>query len=53
MPCPDLYEIGEWAPLIMDGRNDKEPFAATRIITGADVDYIDLILACLSAQWIA
>jgi hypothetical protein len=48
-----LYKIGECAPLIMDGRDDKEPFAATRIITGADVDYIDLILACLSAQWIA
>jgi len=35
----DRTKIGEWAPLIMDGRDDKEPFAATRIITGTDVDY--------------
>jgi malate dehydrogenase (quinone) len=35
----DRAKIGEWAPLIMDGRDDKEPFAATRIITGTDVDY--------------
>jgi hypothetical protein len=35
----DRAKIAEWAPLIMDGRDDKEPFAATRIITGADVDY--------------
>jgi malate dehydrogenase (quinone) len=32
-------KIAEWAPVIMDGRDDKEPFAATRIITGTDVDY--------------
>jgi malate dehydrogenase (quinone) len=31
-------KIAEWARLIMDGR-DEEPFAATRIITGTDVDY--------------
>jgi malate dehydrogenase (quinone) len=35
----DRTKIGEWAPLIMDGRDDREPFAATRIITGTDVDY--------------
>jgi malate dehydrogenase (quinone) len=35
----DRTKIGEWAPLIMDGRDDKEPLAATRIITGTDVDY--------------
>src|SRR6516165_5343602 len=35
----DRTKIAEWAPLIMDGRDDKEPFAATRIITGTDVDY--------------
>ena len=35
----DRTKIGEWAPLIMDGRDDKEPFAGTRIITGTDVDY--------------
>src|ERR1700757_4999815 len=32
-------KITEWAPLIMDGRGDEEPFAATRIATGTDVDY--------------
>ena len=32
-------KIAEWAPLIMGGRGDEEPFAATRIITGTDVDY--------------
>src|SRR5277367_2876759 len=35
----DRTKIAEWAPLIMDGRGDQEPFAATRIITGTDVDY--------------
>jgi malate dehydrogenase (quinone) len=35
----DRNKIADWAPLIMDGRDDKEPFAATRIITGSDVDY--------------
>src|SRR6266403_4748100 len=35
----DRTKIAEWAPLIMDGRGDQEPFAATRMITGADVDY--------------
>jgi malate dehydrogenase (quinone) len=32
-------KIAEWAPLIMEGRDNNEPFAATRIITGTDVDY--------------
>jgi malate dehydrogenase (quinone) len=35
----DRAKIAEWAPLIMEGRDDEEPFAATRIITGTDVDY--------------
>jgi malate dehydrogenase (quinone) len=35
----DRNKIADWAPLIMDGRDNKEPFAATRIITGSDVDY--------------
>ena len=35
----DRAEIAEWAPLIMEGRDDHEPFAATRIVTGTDVDY--------------
>ena len=46
-------KIAEWAPLIMDGRGDDEPFAATRIVTGADVDYgalTHLLINHLSAQ---
>ena len=35
----DRNKIADWAPLIMDGRDNKEPLAATRIITGSDVDY--------------
>jgi malate dehydrogenase (quinone) len=35
----DRSKIAEWAPLLMDGRDDSEPFAATRIVTGTDVDY--------------
>jgi malate dehydrogenase (quinone) len=46
-------KIAEWAPLIMEGRGDEEPFAATRIITGTDVDYgalTHLLVKHLSAQ---
>ncbi len=46
-------KIAEWTPLIMDGRGDEEPFAATRIITGTDVDYgalTHLLVKHLSAQ---
>ena len=46
-------KITEWVPLIMDGRGDEEPFAATRIITGTDVDYgalTHLLINHLSAQ---
>ncbi|MGY4374642.1 malate:quinone-oxidoreductase [Bradyrhizobium sp. i1.3.6] len=35
----DPRQIAEWAPLVMDGRTGDEPVAATRIITGTDVDY--------------
>jgi malate dehydrogenase (quinone) len=46
-------KIAEWAPLIMEGRTDNEPVAATRIITGTDVDYgalTHLLVAQLAAQ---
>src|SRR5215469_8403233 len=49
----DRTKIAEWAPLIMEGRGDEEPFAATRIITGTDVDYgalTHLLVRHLSAQ---
>ncbi len=32
-------EMSEWAPLVIEGRDDGEPIAATRMATGADVDY--------------
>src|SRR5258707_1104703 len=35
----DRQQIAEWAPLVMEGRAGGEPVAATRIITGTDVDY--------------
>lgn len=35
----DRATITGWAPLLMEGRSDAEPFAATRIVTGTDVDY--------------
>jgi len=35
----DRSKLGEWVPLVMEGRTANEPVAATRIITGADVDY--------------
>lgn len=31
--------IGDWAPLIMEGRDPAQPVAATRMATGTDVDY--------------
>jgi malate dehydrogenase (quinone) len=35
----DRLKIAEWAPLVMEGRTRDEPVAATRIVTGTDVDY--------------
>ncbi len=35
----DPEKIKEWAPLIIKGRDPHEKIAATRIITGTDVDY--------------
>jgi malate dehydrogenase (quinone) len=45
--------IEKWAPLIMEGRDASEPVAATRMITGADVDYgalTHLLVAHLQRQ---
>ncbi len=49
----DPAKIAEWAPLIIEGRGKDEPIAATRIITGTDVDYgslTHLLVGQLSAQ---
>src|SRR6266404_184043 len=35
----DKQQIADWIPLVMEGRSNDEAVAATRIITGADVDY--------------
>src|SRR5271155_4421566 len=35
----DRKQIADWTPLVMEGRTNDEPIAATRIITGTDVDY--------------
>jgi malate dehydrogenase (quinone) len=35
----DRQKIAEWTPLVMEGRTRDEPVAATRIVTGTDVDY--------------
>src|SRR6266403_3922022 len=35
----DKQRLGDWIPLVMDGRDPSEVVAATRMVTGADVDY--------------
>ncbi len=35
----DKNKLSEWVPLVMEGRSAQEEVAATRITTGADVDY--------------
>jgi len=49
----DRGQIAQWAPLIMEGRAEDQPVAATRMITGTDVDYgalTHLLIAHLQAQ---
>ncbi|MFE3192063.1 malate dehydrogenase (quinone) [Nocardia sp. NPDC059240] len=38
----DPAVIGEWAPLLTAGRDASEPIAATRDITGSDIDFGEL-----------
>jgi len=35
----ERQQIADWVPLVMEARSNDEAVAATRIITGADVDY--------------
>jgi malate dehydrogenase (quinone) len=35
----DTRQISDWAPLTIEGRDTSQIVAATRIVTGADVDY--------------
>jgi malate dehydrogenase (quinone) len=49
----DGDQIGQWAPLIIENRSVHEPIAATRMVTGADVDYgtlTHLLVAHLEKQ---
>jgi malate dehydrogenase (quinone) len=49
----DHGKIGQWVPLVMEGRGKAQPLAATRMITGADVDYgalTHLLISHLQAQ---
>lgn len=38
----DRTQLCDWIPLVMEGRGGDEPVAATRMITGSDVDYGEL-----------
>jgi malate dehydrogenase (quinone) len=49
----DRDQIAQWAPLIIEGRPEADRIAATRMVTGTDVDYgalTHLLVAQLSAQ---
>jgi malate dehydrogenase (quinone) len=49
----DHNEIAQWAPLVIEGRDKEQPLAATRMITGTDVDYgalTHLLVGHLQAQ---
>ncbi|WP_369309045.1 malate dehydrogenase (quinone) [Providencia rettgeri] len=49
----DPKQISDWAPLLMEGREDDKNLAVTRVVTGADVDYgalTHLLMAQLSEQ---
>jgi malate dehydrogenase (quinone) len=35
----DRAQIAEWMPLVMDGRDDDQPVAATRMMRGTDVNF--------------
>src|SRR5262249_28307540 len=35
----DRQKLAEWIPLVMEGREPKQLVAATRMVTGTDVDY--------------
>jgi malate dehydrogenase (quinone) len=46
-------EIARWVPLVMEGRDTSQPVAATRMVTGTDIDYgalTHLLISQLQAQ---
>jgi len=49
----DHGEIAQWVPLVMEGRDKDQQIAATRMITGSDIDYgalTHLLVSQLQAQ---
>src|SRR5258708_31211283 len=44
----DKRKLAEWVPLVMEGRAADQHVAATRIVTGADVDYGSLTRSLVS-----
>ena len=49
----DRSKLAEWTPLVVEGRSSEEPVAATRIVSGTDVDYgslTHLLVSHLAAQ---
>lgn len=49
----DKEKIAGWAPLVMEGRDPSEVVAATRMVTGNDVDYgalTSILLGSLKGQ---
>ena len=45
----DRATIADWAPIVIEGRASDEPIGATRMVTGADVDYGALTHLLVSA----
>jgi malate dehydrogenase (quinone) len=45
----DTRQLAEWFPLVMEDRDETERVAATRMITGTDVDYGALTTALLNS----
>src|SRR5215469_7810293 len=49
----DHRQIGEWVPLVTEGCDKEQPIAATRMVTGTDIDYgslTHLLVKHLQAQ---
>jgi malate dehydrogenase (quinone) len=45
----DKKQIAEWIPLVMEGRKPGDDVAATRMVTGTDVDYGALTRALIAS----
>jgi malate dehydrogenase (quinone) len=45
----DKKQLAEWIPLVMEGRDPSDDVAATRMVTGTDVDYGALTKALIAS----